>query len=216
MKMLSELYEDNIEYITESKEGHNEKEYYVKGIFLEGEVKNRNSRIYPAEILKREVSRYNEEFIKPKRSIFNLDHPSEGTLKLADAAGLCVELVYNESENVAYGKSKFMNTPTGKIAKVLIDEGIKLAVSSRGIGSLQEGNVVGPDYKLLAIDVVSNPSASRAMMDSIVESKEYIIDGSGNIVEMAVESLTKDLSKHGSRQLAEDLFNFISQLRRKI
>lgn len=216
MKLLSELYEDNIEYITESKGEGKEKDYFVKGIFLEAEVKNRNARIYPSETLKREVARYNEEFIKPKRSIFNIDHPIDGTLKLADAAGICVELRYDESEKVAYGKSKFMNTPTGKIGKVLIDEGIKLAVSSRGIGSLQEGNIVGPDYKLLAIDVVSNPSASRAMCDSILESKEYIIDGSGNIVEMAVENLEKNLAKHGSRQLAEDLSNFISQLKRKI
>ena len=216
MKLLSEIQENDIEYLKEDLTEGQGKNYFVKGIFLEGAVKNRNGRIYPAEILEREVYRYNEEFIKPKRSISNLDHPSEGTLKLADAACICVELKYDKNENVAYGKSKFLDTPTGRIGKILMDEGIKLAVSSRGVGSLQEGNVVAPDYKLLAIDIVSNPSASRAMMDAVYESKEYILDGSGNLVEMAVANLEKNLAKHGSRNLYNDLNKFINQLRNRI
>ena len=218
MKMLVEYADtEELEYITEAHDDKKEKKYLIKGPFAAAERKNRNSRVYPCEILKREVERYNEEFIKPKRAISRLDHPITSQVLLKDACHLITKLEYNESDNVVYGEARILDTPDGKIAKILIDEGIKLAVSTRGLGSLHEGGVVGDDFRLLAVDLVSNPSCDLSMVESMIrENVEYFIDGSGNIVEMAVESLEKNLAKHGSRQLAEDLKQFISQLKKRI
>lgn len=218
MKMLVEFADtDALEYVTESHEDKKEKQYFIKGPFAAADRKNRNSRTYQPKVLKREVERYNEEFVKTKRAVSRLDHPLTSQVLLKDACHLITKLEYNDSDNVVYGEARMLDTPDGKIAKILMDEGVRLAVSTRGLGSLHEGGIVGDDFRLLAIDLVSNPSCDLSMVEAMIrENVEYIIDGSGNIVEMAVESLEKNLAKHGSRQLAEDLSNFISQLKTKL
>lgn len=218
MKMLVEYADtDALEYVTEAANEKKEKQYFVKGPFAAAERKNRNSRTYQRNILKREVERYNEEFVNAKRSVGRLDHPVTSQVLLKDACHLITKLEYNESDDVVYGEARILDTPDGKIAKILIDEGVKLAVSTRGLGSLHEGGLVGDDFRLLTVDLVSNPSCDLSMVESMIrENVEYFLDGSGNIVEMAVDSLEKNLAKHGSRQLAEDLKQFISQLKKRI
>lgn len=215
MKMLVELADHGqFEYLTEAKE--DKKIYKMRGIMMESSIRNKNGRKYPDDIMENEINRYVEEKVKTRRSFGSADHPSLAQVKLMDASHIITELHYDREKKHGFGELEVLDTPSGKVLKVLMDANCQLAVSTRGIGSLLEDNVVGPDYKLLAIDCVSDPSSPSAFVSKIHENKEYIINEHGDIVEMAVESLTKDLSKHGSRQLAEDLFNFISQLRRKI
>jgi len=216
MKIFSELVDHGqFEYLTEAAE-NKPKIYKMRGIMMEASTKNRNGRVYPNELLEREIERYNEEKISKRRSFGNCDHPSQAVIKLADASHIITELHYDRGNQCGIGELEVLDTPTGKILKVLMDANCQIAVSTRGIGSLGEGNVVGEDYKLLAIDAVSDPSANRAVMENVFESKDYIINEHGDIVEMAVSQLEKDLSKHGSKQLAEDLSKFISNLRKRI
>lgn len=215
MKMLVELADHGqFEYLTESK--NDTKIYKMRGIMMESSIRNKNGRKYPDDIMENEIKRYNDEKVKYRRSFGSADHPSVGTVKLMDASHIITELYYDREKKHGFGELEVLDTPSGKVLKVLMDANCQLAVSTRGIGSLLEDNVVGPDYKLLAVDAVSDPSSPNAFVNRIQEHKDYIINEHGDIVEMAVENLEKNLSKHGSRQLAEDLSNFISQLKRKI
>lgn len=215
MKLLVEMADHGqFEYLTEAKE--DKKIYKMRGIMMESSIRNKNGRKYPDDILENEINRYREEKVKTRRSFGSADHPSFSQIKLMDASHIITELYYDRDKKHGFGELEVLDTPSGKVLKVLMDANCQLAVSTRGIGSLLEDNVVGPDYKLLAIDAVSDPSSPNAFVSKIQENKEYIINEHGDIVEMAVESLEKNLVKHGSRQLAEDLSNFISQLRRKI
>ncbi len=177
MKLIREEIE-SVEFLVEQKNG--KKSMYIEGVFLQGNIKNRNGRMYPMETLRREVSRYNENHIQSGRALGELGHPEGPTVNLDRVSHKIVSL--KESGSNFIGKAKIMNTPMGNIAKNLIDEGVKLGVSSRGVGSLQQTKegfaVVGEDFMLAtAADIVADPSAPDAFVEGIMEGKEWVWDG---------------------------------------
>ena len=177
MKLIREEVE-SVEFIVEQKNG--KKSMYIEGVFLQGNIKNRNGRMYPMETLRREVGRYNENHVQAGRALGELGHPDGPTVNLDRVSHKIVSL--RESGSNFVGKAKILNTPMGKIASSLIEEGVKLGVSSRGIGSLKqtrEGvNIVGDDFMLAtAADIVADPSASDAFVEGIMEGKEWVWDG---------------------------------------
>jgi len=177
MKLIREEIE-SVEFLVEQKNG--KKSMYIEGVFLQGNIKNRNGRMYPMETLRREVSRYNENHIQSGRALGELGHPEGPTVNLDRVSHKIVSL--KESGSNFIGKAKILNTPMGKIASSLIEEGVKLGVSSRGVGSLQQTKegfaVVGEDFMLAtAADIVADPSAPDAFVSGIMEGKEWVWDG---------------------------------------
>ena len=177
MKLIREEIE-TVDFIVEERNG--KKNLYIEGVFLQGNIKNRNGRMYPMESLRREVARYNENHVVAGRALGELGHPDGPTVNLDRVSHKIVSLKENGSNFI--GKAKIMNTPMGNIAKNLIDEGVKLGVSSRGIGSLKmtrEGvNIVGDDFMLAtAADIVADPSAPDAFVEGIMEGKDWVWDG---------------------------------------
>ncbi len=177
MKLIREEIE-TVDFIVEERNG--KKSLYIEGIFLQGDIQNRNGRMYPMETLKREVQRYSESNILTGRALGELGHPEGPTVNLDRVSHKIVSL--KESGSNFIGKAKIMNTPMGNIAKNLIDEGVKLGVSSRGVGSLQQTKegfaVVGEDFMLAtAADIVADPSAPDAFVSGIMEGKEWVWDG---------------------------------------
>ena len=178
MKLIREEIE-SVKIITEAKGG--KKSLFIEGIFLQGNIKNRNGRMYPLDTLRKEVERSNESNIVSGRALGELGHPDGPTVNLDRVSHKIVSL--KESGSNFIGKAKILNTPMGKIASNLIEEGVKLGVSSRGIGSLKptkEGfNVVGEDFMLAtAADIVADPSAPDAFVEGIMEGKEWVWEGS--------------------------------------
>ena len=177
MKLIREEIEQ-VEFIVENKNG--KKSLFIEGVFLQGNIKNRNGRMYPMETLRKEVARYNENHVAQGRALGELGHPDGPTVNLDRVSHKIVSL--RESGSNFIGKAKILSTPMGKIAESLISEGVKLGVSSRGIGSLRmtrEGiNVVGEDFMLAtAADIVADPSAPDAFVSGIMEGKEWVWDG---------------------------------------
>ena len=177
MKLIREEIEQ-VEVIVESRNG--KKNLFIEGVFLQGEIKNRNGRMYPMQTLAREVGRYNENFVQKGRALGELGHPDGPTVNLDRVSHKIVSL--KESGNNFIGKAKILSTPMGKIASDLLGEGVKLGVSSRGVGSLAKTNegysVVGEDFTLAtAADIVADPSAPDAFVDGIMEGKEWVWDG---------------------------------------
>ena len=175
MKLIREEIE-TVEVLTEEADG--KKSYYITGPFLQGDIKNRNGRIYEARVLAKEVARYNEQFIKRNRALGELGHPDGPTVNLDRVSHNITEL-YQDGSNFI-GKAKILNTPMGQIAAGLLGDGVQLGVSSRGMGSLvqREGvNYVGEDFHLAtAADIVADPSAPDAFVQGIMEGKEWIWD----------------------------------------
>ena len=177
MKLIREEIE-SVEFLVEQKNG--KKSMYIEGVFLQGNIKNRNGRMYPMETLRREVGRYNENHIQSGRALGELGHPEGPTVNLDRVSHKIVSLKENGSNFI--GKAKILNTPMGKIASSLIEEGVKLGVSSRGVGSLQQTKegfaVVGEDFMLAtAADIVADASAPDAFVSGIMEGKEWVWDG---------------------------------------
>ena len=178
MKLITEVIE-SLEYISEANE-NGEKEFFIEGIFMQANQKNRNGRMYPVETLAREVNRYNEAFVGKGRALGELGHPDGPTVNLDRVSHKITSLV-QEGDNFR-GKAQLLNTPMGKIASSLLDEGVMLGVSSRGVGSLREDRngckVVGEDFMLAtAADIVADPSAPDAFVSGIMEGKEWIWEG---------------------------------------
>jgi|TARA_R110000796_G_scaffold3901_2_gene14924 hypothetical protein len=173
MKLISEEVQ-NAEYLVEEKNG--KKEYKIRGVFLQSEIKNRNGRVYPQEIMVREVNRYTKEFINKNRAFGELGHPDGPTVNLERVCHMVKSLKQDGKDFI--GEAKIMDTPYGKIVKGLIDEGAQLGVSSRGMGSLitRNGvNYVNDDFYLAtAADIVADPSAPDAFVEGIMESKEWV------------------------------------------
>ena len=193
MKLITEEIE-SVEFLVESKGG--KKQLYIEGVFLQGNIKNRNGRMYPMETLRREVGRYNENHVAKGRALGELGHPEGPTVNLDRVSHKIVSL--RESGSNFVGKAKILNTPMGKIASSLVEEGVKLGVSSRGIGSLKmtkEGiNVVGDDFMLAtAADIVADPSAPDAFVEGIMEGKEWVWDG-GILREKYAEQTKKQIN----------------------
>ena len=177
MKLIREEIE-NVEVIVEERGG--KKNLYIEGVFLQGDIKNRNGRMYPSQTLAKEVSRYNEAFVGKGRALGELGHPDGPTVNL-DRVSHKIMSLRQEGSNFV-GRAKILGTPMGNIAKNLLDEGVKLGVSSRGVGSVttnNEGvNIVGEDFMLAtAADIVADPSAPDAFVDGIMEGKDWIWDG---------------------------------------
>jgi hypothetical protein len=216
MKLIREEIE-SVDFIVEQKNG--KKSLYIEGVFLQGDIKNRNGRMYPMETLRREVARYNENHVQSGRALGELGHPDGPTVNLDRVSHKIVSL--RESGSNFVGKAKILGTPMGKIAQSLIDEGVKLGVSSRGIGSLKmtrEGtNVVGDDFMLAtAADIVADPSAPDAFVEGIMEGKDWVWDG-GILREATARKTYKQINTLVTqRQLDEkklDLFNdFLANL----
>ena len=177
MKLITEEIEQ-VEVIVENRNG--KKNLFIEGVFLQGEIKNRNGRMYPMQTLTREVGRYNENFVEKGRALGELGHPDGPTVNLDRVSHKIVSL--KEDGNNFIGKAKILSTPMGKIASNLLGEGVKLGVSSRGVGSLNKTNegysVVGEDFTLAtAADIVADPSAPDAFVDGIMEGKDWVWDG---------------------------------------
>jgi len=216
MKLITEEV-SNVKFVTEGK-GANKK-MYIEGVFLQGNIKNRNGRMYPIETLNREVGRYSESFINKGRALGELGHPDGPTVNL-DRVSHKITQLRREGNNYM-GKAQLLDTPMGKIAKSLIGEGVTLGVSSRGVGSLQTSNegykVVGEDFMLAtAADIVADPSAPDAFVSGIMEGKEWIWEG-GSLREQLAERTQKrintlvDQKRLDERKL--ELFNnFLSNL----
>ena len=201
MKLISEEVV-NAEYIVEENNG--KKEYKIRGIFLQSDIKNRNGRIYENDILAKEVNRYDKEFIQKGRAFGELGHPDGPTVNLERVSHM-IKALTPEGKNFI-GEAKIMDTPDGKIVKNLIDEGATLGVSSRGMGSLvQKGgaNYVGKDFYLAtAADIVADPSAPDAFVEGIMESKEWVWDN-GVLLEKDIEAWKSEIQKAKSHALAE-------------
>ena len=190
VKLFSEAV-DEVQYITEAKEGGG-KNYKIKGIFLQADIKNRNGRVYPMEILEKEVTRYNKKFINENRAYGELGHPDGPTVNLERVSHMVTEL-YPDGKNFI-GEAKIMETPMGKIVKSLMNEGGKLGVSSRGMGSLDQkngANYVRDDFYLAtAADIVADPSAPNAFVEGIMEGKEWVWNN-GALVEAELVELRR-------------------------
>ena len=216
MKLIREEIE-SVKIITEAKGG--KKSLFIEGIFLQGNIKNRNGRMYPLDTLRKEVERYNESNIVSGRALGELGHPDGPTVNLDRVSHKIVSL--KESGSNFIGKAKILDTPMGQIAKSLIGEGVKLGVSSRGIGSLKptkEGfNVVGEDFMLAtAADIVADPSAPDAFVEGIMEGKEWVWEGTTLRERLAERTKTKIERLAEQKRLEEHkigLFNeFINSL----
>ena len=201
MKLIREEV-SNAEYIVEETNG--KKNYKIRGVFMQADMKNRNGRIYPMETLTKEVNRYNKEFVEEKRAFGELGHPDGPTVNLERVSHMITELK-PEGKNFI-GEAKIMDTPYGKIVKNLIDEGAKLGVSSRGMGSLENkggSNYVGRDFYLAtAADIVADPSAPEAFVQGIMEGKEWVWDN-GIIKEQDVSEIQEQLERETRQRKAK-------------
>jgi len=201
MKLISEAIE-NAEYLVEEKNG--KKEYKIRGVFLQSEIKNRNGRVYPTEILVREVNRYTKEFINKNRAFGELGHPDGPTVNLERVCHMVKSLKQDGKDFI--GEAKIIDTPYGKIVKGLIDEGAQLGVSSRGMGSLIQRNGVNyvkdDFYLATAADIVADPSAPDAFVEGIMESKNWVWDN-GVLKEKDIESWKNQVRSAKQRSLEE-------------
>ena len=216
MKLITEEISD-VKFITEGK--GSKKKMYIEGVFLQGDLKNRNGRMYPVQTLAKEVSRYNESFVKKGRALGELGHPEGPTVNLDRVSHKIVSLT--QEGNNFKGKAQLLETPMGKIAKSLLDEGVTLGVSSRGVGSLKESSngckVVGEDFMLAtAADIVADPSAPDAFVSGIMEGKEWVWEG-GILREQLASQTKKHINTLVDQKRLEEhklnLFNdFLSNL----
>ena len=215
MFLISEQISDEVQLITEEKNG--KKEQYIEGVFLQAGIKNRNGRIYPIETMKKEVNRYIKEFVNKKRAYGELGHPEGPTINLERVSHLITDL--REDGKNFIGKAKILSTPMGNIVKGLLNDGAKLGVSSRGMGSVeQRGNAqYVQDYFMLATaaDIVADPSAPDAFVEGIMEGVEWVQEG-GIFKAKEIESWKSQIQQTKQRHLEEKkleiMKNFFSKL----
>ena len=215
LKLISEHIEQDTDYLIEEKDG--KKEYKIKGIFMQADIKNRNGRVYPMEILSKEVKRYNKEYISEKRAFGELGHPDGPTVNLERASHMITAL-YPDGKNFI-GEAKILSTPMGEIVKNLMDEGAKLGVSSRGMGSLDSkngANYVRNDFYLAtAADIVADPSAPNAFVEGIMEGKEWIWNN-GLIKEAEIAEMRDNIEENAktdnSKANALEFAKFLQKL----
>jgi len=215
IKLISESILQDVEYITEEK-ANGKKDYKIKGIFMQADIKNKNGRVYPMEILQKEVKRYNEEFINEKRAYGELGHPEGPTINLERASHMITAL-YADGKNFI-GEAKILATPMGEIVKTLMDEGAKLGVSSRGMGSLEEkkdgASYVRNDFYLAtAADIVSDPSAPSAFVEGIMEGKEWVWNHGALVQSELVEMKERINSRIRKNRALEESLEFAKFLK---
>lgn len=206
---------EDVELIVESSEG--KKNYFISGIFMQAEQKNRNNRIYPMEVLGPKVDSYVSDFVEKNRAFGELNHPQGPTVNLDRVSHITKELAC-EGKNFN-GKAKIMDTPMGKIVQNLMDEGAKLGVSTRGMGSLKRTdtgiNLVQPDFMLAAVDIVADPSAPDAFVDGIMEGKEWIWDN-GILREKDIHEYRVEIEKTSHRHMNQKFTRLFEDFLRKI
>ena len=207
MKLITE-HTNEVEYIVEGKN----KQQYIKGIFMQSDIQNQNGRVYPYNVLKKQVKEFNEKFVKQDRALGELGHPSGPSVNLDRVSHIITEL-HEDGKNFI-GKAKIIDTPNGKIVKNLLESGVRLGVSSRGLGSVKtnkEGvNEVQDDFVLSTVDIVSDPSAPDAFVNGIMEGKEFSLTGE---VEYHIQKEIKNTVKARLEQKKIELFqNFIKNL----
>jgi hypothetical protein len=216
MKLIKEEV-NQVNFLTEMNEKTGQNEMFIEGIFMQAETKNRNGRVYPFDVLNKEVERYNKEYVNKNRAFGELGHPDSPTINL-DRVSHMITKLYPDGNNIM-GKAKIMDTPNGKIVKSLLDGGASLGVSTRGVGSLKPHNgyqLVQDDFHLAtAADIVADPSAPNAFVQGIMENAEWILTDTGwkeVQFEMAKKQI-KEASKNEIETVALRLFeNFISKL----
>ena len=211
MKLITEQIDD-VEVIVENRNG--KKSMFIEGIFLQGDIKNRKGRMYPMDTLRREVTRYNEAFVESGRAVGELGHPEGPTVNLDRVSHKIVSL--RESGSNYVGKAKILSTPMGKIAQNLIDEGVKLGVSSRGLGTLATNNegvkIVSDDFTLAtAADIVADPSAPDAFVQGIMEGKDWVWDGGVVREQLARKTFKQVNTLVDSKQLEENKLGLFQQ-----
>tara|TARA_B100000282_G_scaffold121305_1_gene86493 strand:- start:1995 stop:2657 length:663 start_codon:yes stop_codon:yes gene_type:complete len=212
MKLISEHFSDDVEYIKEEDEKTGKNNYKLKGIFLQSEIKNRNGRVYPFEVLDKEVKRYKKEFIEQNRAYGELGHPEGPTVNL-DKVSHMVTSLEPDGKNFI-GEAKVMGTPMGTIVKNIMDDGGKLAVSSRGMGSLEQkngANYVKDDFYLAtAADIVADPSAPNAFVQGIMEGKEWVWNN-GLLQEQDVAEIKEEMERNVRSREAKITKHWLSQ-----
>jgi hypothetical protein len=214
MYLITETIDNPLRVLSEEKEGR--KNLFIEGVFMQAEQQNKNGRIYPRDILINEVARYNQAYIKENRALGELGHPDGPTVNLERVSHIITNL--KENGNDVVGKAKILGTPYGKIVENLIDSGVKLGVSSRGMGSLKQingVNMVQEDFMLAAVDIVADPSAPNAFVNGIMEGKQWIWEN-GILKEKQIEQWRKDIKKTSSKKLEEQYLrvfkSFLSNL----
>ena len=215
MKLFSEAVDHDIEYITEEKE-NGKKNYKIRGVFMQADIKNRNGRVYPMEVLQKEVAKYDKNFIKENRAYGELGHPDGPTVNLERVSHMITSLTPKGKDFI--GEAKIMSTPMGEIVKSLMDEGAKLGVSSRGMGSLDQkggANYVRDDFYLAtAADIVADPSAPNAFVEGIMEGKEWVWNN-GALLEAEMMEMKKDFDvKERQRNANREALAFAKFLKR--
>jgi hypothetical protein len=213
MKLITETVEE-VAYLTENKDG--EKQYFIEGVFMQADQKNKNGRVYPKQILVKEANRYVTEYVNKNRALGELNHPTGPSVNL-DRVSHKVTWLY-ENNNDFYGKAKILDTPCGQIVKNLMSEGVKLGVSTRGMGSLEKRggiNVVKEDFMLAAIDIVADPSAPNAFVNGIMEGKEWVWDN-GLLKEQQITEYRNTIKKTPSKKLQAESIKLFADFLRKI
>jgi hypothetical protein len=214
MKLITELVED-VKYIQEDS-ANGGKDYYIEGVFLQSEVKNRNGRVYPTPTLIKECRRYIKEYVDKGRALGELNHPTGPTVNLDRVSHMVKSL--NESGKDVIGRAKVLSTPMGNIVKNLINEGAKLGVSSRGMGSLSARNgyqEVQEDFMLAAIDIVADPSAPNAFVNGIMEGKEWVWDN-GVLRAQEIEKYHRTISKSSAKNLEKNMIKVFEHFLKSI
>ena len=211
MKLISEQWSDEVNYLVEEDPKTGKKHAYIEGVMLQTEVKNKNGRIYPKEVMQKEVKRYNKEYVDQNRAYGELGHPEGPTINLERTSHLITSL--KEDGNNFVGKAKILSTPMGEIVKNLLDDGARLGVSSRGMGSLKASNAKGgvqmvqSDFQLAtAADIVADPSAPDAFVDGVMEGVEWIWDN-GVIKAQKIEEYKHSIQRARTQKLQEVKLN---------
>ena len=215
LKLISEHIDHDTDYLIEQDEKSGKKNYKIKGIFMQADIKNRNGRMYPMEILQKEVNRYNKEYVSEKRAFGELGHPDGPTVNLERASHMITSLQPDGKNFI--GEAKILSTPMGEIVKSLMDDGAKLGVSSRGMGSLDQkngANVVRKDFYLAtAADIVADPSAPNAFVEGIMEGKDWVWNN-GTLVEAELVRMKDRIERRTkSKHAKEDALEFAKFLK---
>lgn len=174
--LITEVFNEDCEVLIEANE-NGSKSHYINGIFMQGDIKNRNGRVYPSVVLEKEMKRYNEQFVKTKRALGELGHPDGPQINGDRVSHLITEM--NRDGSNFIGKAKILGTPMGNIVKTFIDEGVKIGVSTRGLGSVQQKNgimEVQNDFHLATVDIVTDPSGPDCFVNGIMENTQYYFD----------------------------------------
>ncbi len=218
MKLIAEYTEENLEILTEEKNG--KKSYAIEGIFMQAETKNRNGRIYPRDVMEAAVDKYNTEQVVKGRAVGELNHPEGPTVNLDKVSHKIESLDWRGNDVV--GKARILNTPMGEIVKGLLDGGVNLGVSTRGMGSLQQSGgamVVKPDFFLNAVDIVQDPSAPSAFVNGVMEGVEWVWNN-GIIEAQTIEKMETEIIKAPRADLYEtqvrEFKNFLSLVKSKV